>query len=60
MATSQGKLETENIGYGGECMLEKKENYYTELSTTINTFNDNNNTPLSDVNIQEAILKVMI
>ena len=41
-------------------MLEKKENYYAELSNTRNTFNKNNNTPLSNVNIREAILKAMI
>ena len=41
-------------------MLEKKEKYYTELGNNITTFNDNNNTPLSNVNIWEAILKFMM
>ena len=41
-------------------MLEKKERYFTELSNNITNFNDNNNAPLSDVNIGEAILKVMM
>ena len=41
-------------------MLEKMEKYYMELSNTINIFNDNNNTTLSNVNIWEALLKVII
>ena len=40
-------------------MLENKEKYYTELSNTITNFNDKNNTTLSNVKTQEAILKVM-
>ena len=31
-----------------------------ELSNAITTFNDNNDMPLSNVNIWEAILKVMM
>ena len=37
-------------------MLEKKKKYYTELSNTITTFHDNNDAPLSNTNIQEAIV----
>ena len=40
-------------------MLEKKENYYVELSNTIINFNGNRYTKLPNVNIREAILKVM-
>ena len=41
-------------------MLEKKGKYYTELSNTITTFNDNNDAPLSNANIQEGIVKFMM
>ena len=40
-------------------MLDSKEKYYTNLSNAINNFNYKNNTPLSNVNIQETISKVM-
>ena len=48
MATSQEKWDTNVLMYGRACMLDKKENYYSELGNTITTFNDNNNTPLSN------------
>ena len=38
-------------------MLERKENYYTELSNTITTLNDNNKSPLANAKIRIAILK---
>ena len=60
MTTSQVKLDMENLRYIQACMLENKGNYYTELSNTTTTFNKNNNTPLSNVNIQATILKVLI
>ena len=60
MATLQEKWHTAKLRYVSAYMLEKKENYYTELSNTIKTFNDNNNTPLSNVRILEAILRVMM
>ena len=41
-------------------MLEKKRKYYMELSDTITTFDYNNNAPLSNVNIQEMIMKLMM
>ena len=41
-------------------MLENKEKYYTELSNTITTFNNNNKSPLSNANIRKMILKVML
>ena len=41
-------------------MLEKKRKYYMELSDTITTFDYNNNVPLSNVNIQEMIMKLMM
>ena len=41
-------------------MLDKRGKYYTELSNTIATFNDNSKSSLSKMKIQEAILKVMI
>ena len=40
------------LRYGRACILEKKEEYYTELSNTITTFNDDNDTPLYNVKIQ--------
>ena len=55
-----GKIDMEKLRYGRACILEKKGKYYTEMSNTIPTFNDNNNKSLSNVNIQEAILKVII
>ena len=52
METFQGKWDTEVLRNGKVYMLEKgKKNY---------TFNDNNNTPLPNMNIRESILKVMI
>ena len=60
MENSQEKWDMAVIIYGQECMLEKKENYYTELSNTIANFNYNKNTPLSNVGIQEVILKAII
>ena len=59
MATLQGKWNMELLRYGRACMLEKKEKYYTEISDTSTSFNDNNKSPLSNVKIQEAILKVI-
>ena len=59
MATPKGKYDKELLRYGQACMLENKEKYYTELSNTITNFNDKNNTTLSNVKTQEAILKVM-
>ena len=52
MATFQGKWDTEKLRYGQACMLYNKGYYYMELSDTITTFNDNNNTPLFNANIQ--------
>ena len=60
IATSQEKLDTAIPIYWRGCMLKKKEKDYTELSNTITTIIDNNNTPFSNMNIWEAILKVMI
>ena len=60
MAMLQEKWDTEKIMYGRACMLDKNEKYYTELSNIITNFNDNNDTPLSNVNIWEEILKVMM
>ena len=37
-----------------------KEKYFTELINTITTFNDNNNTPLSNMNMWDDILKVVM
>ena len=51
METSQKKWYTTVIRYGQVCMLEKDAKYYKELSNTITTFNDNNNTLLSNMNI---------
>ena len=47
-----GKWYTDKFRYGRACMLEKKGEYYTELSNTITTFNDNNDAPLFNANIQ--------
>ena len=60
MATSQGKWDTEKLRYVLACRLEKKEKDYTKLSNTITTFNENNDTHLSNANILEAILKFMM
>ena len=40
-------------------MENSKDNYYTELCSTITDYNERNNMPLSNVNIREAILQVM-
>ena len=40
-------------------IVESKEKYYTELINTITSFNDNNDMSLSNVNIQESVLRVM-
>ena len=60
MATLQGKWDTEKLRYGQACMLEKKKNYYRNLSNTITTFNENNGAPLSNAKILEAIVKIMM
>ena len=60
METSQVKWDTENLRCERVCMLDKKENYYTELRNTITTFNYNNNSPLSNANIREAIVKLIM
>ena len=54
------KWDTEVLRYKQACMLEKKENYHTELSDIITIFNDNKNTLLSSMNILKAIFKVII
>ena len=41
-------------------VLDKKEKHYTEMSNTITTLYENNNMPLSNVNIWESILELMI
>ena len=55
----KGNYYTAVISYGKVYMLESKEKYYENLSNTINNFNNNKKSPLSNVTIQEAILKVM-
>ena len=40
-------------------MATSKDKYYTEMCNTINDYNDFNNTPWSNVKIQEAIGKAM-
>ena len=51
MSNLQENGDTAKLRYGWACMLEKKGDYYMELSNTITTFNDNNNTPLLNVKI---------
>ena len=41
------------------CMENSKDKYYMELCNTITDYYDCNNTPLSNMNIHEAILQVM-
>ena len=41
------------------CMATSKDKYYTEMSNTLNDYNDQNSTPLSNTKIGEAIEKVM-
>ena len=60
MESKQEERDMAVLRYGQACMSEKKEKYYTELINTITAFNDNNKSPLSNVKICEAILKVMI
>ena len=50
----------ENLRYGRVCMLDKKGGYYMKLINTITTFNAKNNAPLSNENIREVIVKVMM
>ena len=59
MKTLQEKMTIIVLRYGQTCMLEKEKKFCTELSNTITTFNDNNNTPLSNVDNQESLLKVI-
>ena len=58
--TPKERHDTEVIKYQQACIPELKENYYTELSFTITNFNDSINMPLSNLNIREAVLRVMI
>ena len=51
MENLHGKWDTSKLRYGQACMLKRKEKYYTELSNTITTYNENNNAPLSNKNI---------
>ena len=60
MATPKGKYDKELLRYGQACMLESKEKYYTQLSNTITNFNEDKNTQLSNVKIEEAFLRAMI
>ena len=52
------KLDMSVLRYGRACILDPKENYHTNLSDTITTFNEKNKYPLSYVKIWEEILKV--
>ena len=60
METSQENLDTSVFKYGLAGRIDKKENYYTELSNTITTFNYKSYTPLSNMNIQETIMKFIM
>ena len=40
-------------------METSRDNYYTEMFNTLTDYNDRNNTPLSNLNIWEAIRKVI-
>ena len=46
-----------NAMYRQACMLPSRGRYYTETFKTLTDYNDLNNTPLSNTNIQEAIRK---
>ena len=59
MATLKERYDIEVIKYQQARISESMEKYYMELSNTIKNFNEWNNTPLSNVNIQESILRVM-
>ena len=39
------------------CMASSRDKYYTEMLKTLTDYNDRNNAPLSNDNIQEAIHK---
>ena len=58
MATPKGNYDWEVIKYQQAHIAESKKKYYMRLSNTITNFNYNNNTPLSNVNIQELVLGV--
>ena len=59
-ANLQRKWDMEVLMYRRVCILDKKEKYYTEISTTITNFNDKNKSLLSNVKSREVILKVVI
>ena len=59
MATPKEKYETELRKYQQARKENSKEKYYTKLYNTITDFNDHNNTPLSSMDIWEAVLRVM-
>ena len=60
IATPKENYDTELLKYQWAGMENPKENYYTELCNNKTNFNDNKNTPLSSVSIQESTLRVMI
>ena len=41
------------------CMATSRDRYYTEMFNTLTDYNDHKNTPLSNANIREEILKVI-
>ena len=60
MATPKGRYDLKVIMYQQAGIAESKEMFYMELSNTITNLNDNKNTPLSNVMMQEAVSRVMI
>ena len=56
MKTLKGNYDREVIKYQQLRIAELKEKYYIELSNIITNFNDNNNTPLSNVKILKLAL----
>ena len=41
------------------CIATSRDRYYTEIFRTQTDYNDRNNTPLSNLNLREAIRKLM-
>ena len=58
MANLKERYDIEVIRYNYARIVDSKDKYYTELSNNRTNFNDNNNTSLSNLKIQEAVVRV--
>ena len=48
-----------DVSYEQACMAPQRYDYYTKMLETIVVFNDRNNAPLSNDNIQQAVSRFM-